>query len=609
MQKTQKRKDMIKKVHKDSKGFCYYIPLIFIIVIIPLITYGKIVELTPEEANFWRGGTVDVDFFNYYKSIFFVLSTIIAFVAFLGLYLNKKIQIKNEKKYYILMCIYLIMAIISTILSSNKQVSLFGFIGMYQGIFVLISYISIVFISMNYIENERDIRILMYSFAMITIVEGLLGVGQYFGYDFMQSPIGHGLITPQKLQNVNIKVVFEKYSIYGTMYNTNFVGSFGALILPITSILYLSEVDKKKLLIFGFSSLIAYATLLGSNSRAGYVGTFSTLIIGCILFRSVIKKSYMKTIVLSIGFIIITILFDFISGGKVLSQFLRLNPVLEARNINSVQEGQVIKFEEILSTDDGFKIKTNKETLNIYIENSKLSFKDENGEKIGIKADIDGQISFIDEKYKDYNFTVSKNNPRQIKAEMYGRKLNLYITDEQDIKIISINKKLTYPIKAPRIELFDGRETFASNRGYIWSRAIPMTKDTILIGYGPDNFLMVFPQEDYVGRFNVGTKGMLGIVVDKPHNMYLQTAINTGVISLLSLVAIWVMYLIDSFKIYIVGNMKCFAEYMGAAIFLSITAYLVTGIFNDSVISVAPMFWILLGTGIGINRMLKDKIF
>ncbi|HOK49432.1 MAG TPA: O-antigen ligase family protein, partial [Sedimentibacter sp.] len=140
---------------------------------------------------------------------------------------------------------------------------------------------------------------------------------------------------------------------------------------------------------------------------------------------------------------------------------------------------------------------------------------------------------------------------------------------------------------------------------YIWSRTIPMLKDTLIIGYGPDNFPMVFPQEDYVGRFNVGNEGMLNIVIDKPHNMYLQTAVNTGVISLLALLAIWGIYIFDSLKIYLKGNMETFAEYMGAATFLSITAYLVAGLFNDSIVSVAPLFWILLGMGIGINKMIK----
>ena len=144
-----------------------------------------------------------------------------------------------------------------------------------------------------------------------------------------------------------------------------------------------------------------------------------------------------------------------------------------------------------------------------------------------------------------------------------------------------------------------------SNRGYIWSRTIPMLKDSIFIGYGPDNFTMVFPQEDYIGRFNTGTTGMTNMVIDKPHNMYLQTAVNTGVISLLALLFMWAFYLFDCVKLYIKGNMNSFTEYIGAAIFISIMAYLVAGLFNDSVVSVAPLFWVLLGMGIAINRTIK----
>jgi len=117
---------------------------------------------------------------------------------------------------------------------------------------------------------------------------------------------------------------------------------------------------------------------------------------------------------------------------------------------------------------------------------------------------------------------------------------------------------------------------------------------------------MFFPQEDYVGRFNTGS-GMVDTVIDKPHNMFMQTAINTGVISLLALVTIWAVYLIDSLKTYLSGNLNSFVEYIGAATFLSITAYLVAGIFNDNVISVAPLFWILLGLGIGINNIIKGS--
>ena len=240
------------------------------------------------------------------------------------------------------------------------------------------------------------------------------------------------------------------------------------------------------------------------------------------------------------------------------------------------------------------------------MRDQKLEFEDEDGNSLEVFTDDNRNIRFIDEKYSEYSFSIN-NKQSSIKAKIYGRNWKLYVTDNNELKVISNNDKLTDPVEAPRIRLFDGRETFASNRGYIWSRTIPMLKDALITGYGPDNYPMVFPQEDYVGRFNVGDEGMLNILVDKPHNMYLQTAVNTGVISLLALLAVWVIYLFDSFKLYLKGNIESFAQYMGAATFLSISAYLVAGLFNDNVISVAPLFWVLLGTGIGINRMIKTQ--
>ncbi|HHZ01903.1 MAG TPA: O-antigen ligase family protein [Tissierellia bacterium] len=588
-----------------DKELGYYVPIIFIISVLPLIFHGKVINLPIEEANFWKGGIIDIDFFCYYKSLFLIIATLASLIAYGGLYLNNRLPLQNEKKYYVLMLIYLVMVLLSTLMSQYKHVSVVGFINMYQGIFVLYSYIVLMFILINYIRGERDIKIVMNSFIVLVIVEGIIGLSQYFGYDFFKTTLGQWLISPNVLKGENLGFTFGKYTIYGTMYNTNFVGSFGALVLPLTTILYINEKDKRKSIAFGFVSLLAFATWLGCNSRAGYLGITVAFIIGIIVFRKIIKRQYKKVLIISTCFILITIIFNTVSGGRVLRQFTRLNPVTEAERIENINKQQEIRFEEVSIKDNTFTVRTNKETLIGYMEESHLKFKDENGKILGVTTDKEGKITFIDEKYSGYSFTLYEDMPSYINADIYGRNWDLYVTEDQSFNVISFNNKLAQPVEAPRCKLFDGRETFASNRGYIWSRTIPMLKDTLIIGYGPDNYPLAFPQEDYVGRFNVGNKGMTDIVIDKPHNMYLQTAINTGVISLLALMAIWIIYLFDSFIIYKDGNMESFTEYMGAATFLSIIAYLVAGLFNDNVVSVAPLFWILLGMGIGINGMIK----
>lgn len=600
--------EIVEKITLENKStkFVYFLPIIFIILILPLITHGKIIELTIQEADFWKGGLLHVDFFSYYKYIALVIATCFMVVLYSGVFLNKKLKLLNEKIYYIPMCIYALFVLISTMLSSNLNVSLIGFIEMYQGMSVLFCYILLTFIVMNFLKNERDIKIITYTIALLSVIMGLLGLSQYFGHDFFQTPLGQWIITPSDLNGSNLNFSFGKYTIYGTMYNTNFVGSFGALVLPITTALYIYQEDKKKTIIFFLASVLSYTTWLGCNSRAGYVGIAAASIVGIIIFRHVIKEKYKKITLLIISFIIIAIVFDTVSGGRVLGQLSKLNPISEIEKIKNIEKKQKVKFTEISVKDNTFIISTTKEALAGFIKDNILSFRDAEGSLLNTSTDIDGVILFEDEKYKDYSF-VKKEGTKVIRATIYNRPLDLYSLQDDTVKVISFNRKLTNPVTAPRIKLFDGRETFASNRGYIWSRTIPMIKDTLFIGYGPDNYCMVFPQEDYVGRFNTGN-GMTNSIIDKPHNMYMQIAINTGGISLLALLFMWTIYIVDSVKLYINGRINTFNHYMGVSVFLGIIAYLGAGIFNDNVISVAPLFWVVLGLGIALNNMNKiDK--
>ena len=162
------RKSRIKETTDGNKSqykkFGYYIPIIFIITIIPLIVYCKIVQLPKEVADFWLSDT-HADLYIYYKFMALIIGTMAALMAYGGLFLNGKLPLQKEKRYYIPILVYSLFAILSTLKAHNKQVALEGFPDMYQGIFVLLSYMVLVFILLNYIRNERDIKIIAYSFV------------------------------------------------------------------------------------------------------------------------------------------------------------------------------------------------------------------------------------------------------------------------------------------------------------------------------------------------------------------------------------------------------------------------------------------------------------
>ncbi len=580
----------------------YFIPLIIIIAVIPLVTFGKIVELPLSEANFWKGGTTHVDFFSYYKSTLLIILSCTALLSFAILILRHKITIRNLKSCYVLLGIYSVFVILSSVFSDNINVAFQGFIEMNQGMSVLLCYILLVFVTANIISGEREIKIIVKSFIVLTVTIGLLGLGQYFGYDLFQTDTGRQLITPKSLADADLNFTFGKYTIYATMYNTNFVGSFGALVLPLATMLYLHAESRKKEVLMLLSALLAYTTWLGCNSRAGYLGIGASAIVFLIFFRKTIRQKYKKLVFLSIIFIFIAAAFNSASGGRVQGQLSRLNPVKEADRLNRLKEERVI-FKDVSIKGSILTIETETEKLTMELAGDELIFVDGNGNALSTVRDAEDYITIRDERYKEYIFRKT-DGFTFIDVYAYKRPLNLYAAEDGMLKVISMNYKLTEPVAAPRVKIFDGRETFASNRGYIWSRSIPMLKDTLLLGYGPDNFCMMFPQEDYVGRFNTGA-AMINIVVDKPHNMFLQHAINTGMLSLLALILLWSLYLYDCMRLYGGKKISSFTQCIGASVFLSITAYLTAGMFNDNIVSVTPLFWIMLGMGIAVNNMIK----
>ncbi|MGD9567363.1 MAG: O-antigen ligase family protein [Sedimentibacter sp.] len=593
----------IRRSQRFSK-IIYLLPILFVICVIPLITYGKIVELTPMEADFWKGGTTHVDFFSYYKAVFLRISAFIMVIFLAKLYFSRNFKFYNDKRYYILMIIYVACVILSTVFAYNKTVALLGFIEMYQGMSVLLSYILIMFYVMNIVNDEKDVKIIVNAFVVLVIIVGILGISQYFGYDLLQTDIGKSLITPKELEGAELKFSSGKFSISGTMYNSNFVGSYGALVLPMMIMLYLYS-DGRKQIIYLIASILAYTTWLGCNSRAGYLGIIFSVLIAIIFFRKIIKDNYKKLLLLSIIYIVITIIFNVASNGRVSSQLTRLSPITEAKSIDNVQKNKKVWFEEISVKDNTFTVRTTTEELIAVVKNYELSIKDGDGQVLETVTDREGNITLKDNNYKEYAFANKKDSPF-VKVKLYGRTLDLIILEDDTLRAVSYNYKLTEPVTAPRFKLFDGRETFASHRGYIWSRTIPMIKDTLVLGYGPDNYGMVFPQEDYVGRFNTGN-GMTKIIIDKPHNMYMQTAVNTGAISLLSLVFIWGIYVIDCNRLYKNRGINTVYDYIGIASFMGVTAYLAAGMFNDNIISVTPLFWTLLGLGTSINKMNKQN--
>ncbi len=582
----------------------YFLPLLLIAGFVPLIVYAKYVDLSgTTQALYWTGQQQYLDFFSYWKAQWVVILTAIALIFYMILYMQKKLPLKDLKQYYIPMVIYALFVIISTVFAIDTQTALWGFVDMYQGMFVLLSYVLLTFLTINFVNNERDVNLFVNAFLFLMIVEGIIGVGQYFGFDFFQTKMGKDLIVPNYLKVDNLSFSFGPKTIYGTLFNTNFVGSFATLMLPLSVAFLVTSKTKKMRIVSAFAVILSLFTWIGCNSRAGYVGVAVSALVSVWMFRKIIIRNWKRSLALALVFIILLTGLNIASGGALINRIKTLNIAKQLEEVK-VQNAGNLKFEDIALGKDTFSIKTNRDTLNFKIDGNKLFFMDENSNELAITMK-GSEITINDERYSNYLIIIPNKYPG-VTVTAYGKTINFYIS-EDSVKIIGSGGRLTEPKKSPFFEPLRGLETIGSNRGYEWGATIPMLKDYAIIGSGPDNYPIAFNQDDFIAKLNL-IDFDANIVVDKPHNMYLQTAVNTGVGSLLATLAIFVIYIISSIKLYYKMSFAKSDELIGGACLISIIGYLSAAMFNDSVSSVAPLFWLVLGVGISINLMLKKRI-
>jgi len=584
----------------------YFLPLLLIAGFVPLIVYGKYVDLEGTlQGLYWTGQRQYLDFFSYWKSVWVVVLTAIATIFYIILYKQKKLPFKNLKQYYIPLLIYAIFVIISTIFAIDTQTALWGFVDMYQGMFVLLSYVLITFLTINFVNSERDIELFVKAFLFLMIVEGLLGITQYFGFDFFQTKIGKSLIIPGNLRVEDLSFSFGPKTIYGTLFNTNFVGSFATLMLPLSVALLLCAKTKKQRIISAIAVVLMIFVWIGCNSRAGYLGVAVSSIFALWLFRKVIIKNWKVSMSIFVVFIVLLVGLNVISEGTLVSRLKTFNVVKQIESIKERNETG-FKFEDIELRKDMISIRTNRQTLHMKIDEDKIYFLDEDMKEIGLK--IEGNkilLNDFDKYWHIYNITIPQNYPGVSVTTHWGwGTTNFYIT-QNGIKILGSGGRIAEPIVAERFKPLDGLESFMSGRGYIWSRTIPMIKTYLITGSGPDNYPISFPQDDFIAKLNIYMDA--NMVIDKPHNMYFQIGINTGVISLIALLLVWGLYAINSLVLYSKTKYDSVDKILGAACFVSIIGYLVAAVFNDHIVSVSPIFWLVLGIGININTKLRMK--
>ncbi|HEX4841475.1 MAG TPA: O-antigen ligase family protein [bacterium] len=132
-------------------------------------------------------------------------------------------------------------------------------------------------------------------------------------------------------------------------------------------------------------------------------------------------------------------------------------------------------------------------------------------------------------------------------------------------------------------------------RSYLWSHTVVLLLRRPLLGYGPETFSLVFPQgwdEERTLLF-----GASPVRIDKAHNDTLDMAMSIGALGVVAFGWVLVSTLRNATSAWDPSSPP---RAMAAACVASIAGYWVDVQWHFSVVSVAPVFWSVLGATSGL---------
>ena len=556
---------------KKSTG----IPVLIIAALLPLTVYFHMESIGFSQYPWFPNQGYWFDWFLFGKGQLLLLMAVLMISTMIGLKIKKR-KISTLRDTWLLIIAGIFM-LISAVTSKYPEQSFSGSIEQYESIGVLVAYLILLFFTSAYTAEGKHIELVEKALLAGFAVSCVLGVLQLAQADFFSSEMGKRLLVPASLEELRDGLRFSKDAkgfgrVYMALYNSSYAGIYIAMILPF---LALSEKRYIKWL-----TVPAILCLMGTMSKTAWAAALMVAVLGMLMMK---KQQKWRISLIAVGIIGILIAFlpaedGVISGEKELQEVTG-----EAEHIRIVYQGNELYFSEY-PKDGGVKYK----------------LTDQRGEKIPLTwSEERGELDPIPPEYEGLHFKVYVKEEISYAVFRYEDVIFRFTDDlgTGKYEYISINGK---PDElADATVLMKAGDTLLNGRGYIWNRVLPIVKEHLLFGTGPDTFLQVFPQDDYVARANLGY-GFFSEILTNAHSLYLQTTMQTGVVVFGSLCFFLYRYLKKAWKTYAHKETYDKRDKVGIACFLGSAAYLICGLTFSSSICTTPIFIILVGTGIGI---------
>jgi len=577
---------------KTSFDF-YMLPLVLAVAVVPLLTIMTAYSSGIGKYT-WASGGSFVDFFlGFKRGALILLGAVIIILLCAAQWTRVQAKAvwttKNQKIVLILLAVFWGVTAISALLADEKIDALFGGFEQMEGLLVVTAYVALFCLAYFLLSSENKIQVIVHALLIGSLILSVLGALQAFGVDYLANDVTTPFFTmfmhtlPKKFNGI-----------------TASVGSYVALVLPLTIYEAVQDEKNRYKIVAAASAVCQLIMLKGSGSLAGMVGVGAAVCVAVLFLFSDIHKN--RKILCGV----------FVVAVGLVALFLRKNPTFFRSVIKGNGEPCSSHISSMISDGTSVKITLHSGkmiTLRWDADATVYEFEalNENGKKIEMTGDSFSGVKLKGDAYQGLLFEATKRQITYQEQKTYFDVLRLTVDDKYSWDFAMLGVGLRYingvgkPDMLHYVESFgmEGHYDFASNRGYIWSRTFPLLKRALLLGVGQDNFAYAFPNDDYVGKVNCGFNEQ---IVTKPHNMYLQIWVQDGLPALLAFLALYLLLFGRTIR-------KCFkkgkwnhSQKISLAFLCGVSGYFVAGLANDSSICVAPVFWVLFGVAFAVLR-------
>lgn len=565
------------------------IPGILLFAFLPVVVKGQLVNVTLGKFSWFQSGEYQYDFFMYAKSIVFLI-----LAAYMLLVVLDRLLIRNKppakSRIFLPLFIYGAFVILSTLFSVDKTLSLKGMWQQNESVWVLLGYIVAVYYFYQVTEGMQDVRIFLTAFGIGAVWQGILGFFQFIGKDLFATAPGRKLLTlgldGTTGKQLNFLTQGSSESVYLASYTANYAAVYLLMALPV--VLLLAWLAKKTLVrvLWLLLGAVLLLCLYGSGSKTAIGGAVVLILTAFLIFIRDRKKRILAVGICAVGIAAGLVVYGNVRGGI-------------------FPQKETYALQDLIPGEDGVTLKFNDKTYELCPvssdEGDSLTIYDEDRNRIPAYWDMDQQCFVAqDDALKELKFDSYMDSGTQNLLMQYQDITWEFVKANGSPQFVYINFYKRGDEIRTADSVLKGYEKLFTGRGYIWGRAIPLLKEHILVGSGPDTFVEEFPQQDYVMKANTG-RWMLEQIPSKAHSLYLQSALQTGILSLLCLLIFWGSYAVSSVRSLKQKKDSSFFA-VDAVILLSVTAFLFMGLMNDSNLAVSPLFWGMLGLGCAMKK-------